>query len=355
MQIFHSEHGLTTRDAIFLPYDRYVVPESIGRAVEEALLSKHPDANYTLSSFNSYERRYSGQHLKRGESLLVYRHGAYGDTLMTTAVMEAIRRRCPEAHIDLYCRPEGAEMWYGVAKVRVWPGYPPFDSARRYTYHLLYENMLENNSEDDQGCAVDDMLQFAGIDPASVPDEEKLPVVVEKDEDVYSPNPQVRVGQKGWGKYIVVQREASNPNRTWPHTGKLLDLLRKELPDYVVFESKPKDPWTPRFRNLIPVVREASLVICPDSSIGHLAAAFPHVPVISLWGLFNPNDRIKYYRNHHPLFVPDVCPHAPCRSHLFTLPAKCKDAPGFDGKSCAALAAITPEMVVEKAQQILNV
>lgn len=183
MQIFHSEHGLTTKDAIFLPYDRYVVPESIGRALEEALLAKHPDAHYTLSSFNSYERRYAGQPMMRGQSLLVYRHGAFGDTLMTTAVLRAIRARCPEVHIDLYCRPEGAEMWHGVANVRAFPGYPPFDAARRYTYHLLYECMLENNSEDDQGCAIDDMLQFAGIDPESVPEEEKLPVVVEKDND----------------------------------------------------------------------------------------------------------------------------------------------------------------------------
>jgi ADP-heptose:LPS heptosyltransferase len=358
MQIFSSEHGLTTQECFFLPYCRYVVPESVGRSLESGLLAKHPDAHYTLSNFNSYERRYAGQPMKRGESLLVYRHGAFGDTLMTTAVIAQIRKRNPYASIDLYCRTEGAEMWGGLA-VRTLPGYPPFDAARHYTHHLLYENMLECNSEDDQGCAVDDMLSFAGIDPASVPDAEKLPVVYPTDKDLEGA-PRIAAP-----RYIVIQRNSSNPNRTYPHALELEARMGKLLPTFVVGDKdeRPVHPtvtdlrgFTKRFRNLIPIVRKASLVVCPDSSVGHLAAAFPEVPVISLWGLFHPNDRAKYYRNHHPLFVPEACPHAPCRSHLFTLPFnQCRDAADWSGTSCAALAAITPEMVEEKAREILAI
>lgn len=357
MKIFHSEHGLTTQDNLFLPYLRYVVPESIGRALENGVTEKHPGCKYGLSDFNSYERRYSGQALKRGESLLVYRHGAFGDTLMATAVIAEIRRRNPAALIDLYCRADGGEMWANVG-VRTFPGYPPFDAVRRYTYHLLYENMLECNSEDDQDCAVDDMLRFAGIDPETVSDESKLPVVVPMETDLQGA-PIIHPD-----RYIVVQRNSSNPNRTYPHAWELEGRLARMLPTFVVGDrdQHPVNPSaidlrgkTPRFRNLIPIVSRASLVVCPDSSVGHLAAAFPAVPVISLWGLFHPNDRVRYYRNHHPLDGFAACPHAPCRTHLFTLPFnQCRDAAEWTGKSCAALGSIRPERIEEKARDILG-
>lgn len=358
MKIFSSEHGLTTPDNLFLPYCRYVVPESMGRSLERGLLEKHPASHYTLSDFNSYERRYAGQPMKRGDSLLVYRHGAFGDTLIATAVVAQIRKRNPHALIDIYCRQGGAEMYHGFG-LRIFPGYPPFDAVRRYTHHLFYENMLECNSEDDQGCAVDDMLAFAGIDPASVPDAEKLPVVHPNDTDADG-SPPIHPE-----RYIVIQRNSSNPNRTYPHAAELEGRLAGLLPTFVVGDKDETAVHpsvidlrgrTARFRNLIPIIHRAALVVCPDSSVGHLAAAFPAVPVISLWGLFHPNDRIRYYRNHHPLFVPEACPHAPCRSHLFTLPFnKCRDAANWSGASCAALAAIRPEMVEEKARELLDV
>lgn len=347
MKIWHSELMLATKDEVFVPFDRYVIPESLAREFERQVLEKNPLVNYTMSDFNSYERRYAGQPLRRGDSLLIYRHGAFGDTLMSTAVVRWIRKQNPEATIDLYCRPEGVEMWHG-AGCRAIPGYPSFDAARRYKYHLLYEKMLENDSEDDQVCAIDNAFAFGGMDPAQIPDADKLPVVVGKEGDGEPPFTEGR-------KHIVIQMNASNPNRTYPWMNEVMALLRQEMPNYWLFPVGD-DKKLARFRNLIPLVRNASLVICPDSSIGHLAAAFPEVPVISLWGLFHPNDRIKYYRNHHPIFLPEACPHAPCRSHLFTLPVpKCHDAPTYDGKSCAALAAIKPEMVVEKARQILGV
>lgn len=365
MHVFQSPYLIQLKDGtVFLPRVRYVVPTGVARNMEESLLHQRPDATYTLSHFNSYERRYAGQQLHKGDSLLLYRHGAIGDTLMTTAVVKVIRDRNPDATIDLYCREQNAELWHGLG-VNVLPGYPPFDAARTYTHHLLFENLLESNSEDDQGCAIDDLFSFAGIDPQSVMDEQKVPVVVEKEEDE-KPRRHGFVGNK----LVVIQWSASNPNRNYPHMLELVKLMCATFPypTHVAVVGDLDGPrWGPevqandlrgetaRFRNLIPIIKHAALVICPDSSVGHLAAAFPSVPVISLWGLFHPHDRVKYYTNHHPMTGFAACPHAPCRSHEFKLPAKCKDAPTSDGTSCAALASITPESIVAKAKELLCV
>jgi hypothetical protein len=299
------------------------------------------DASYRLSHFNSYENRYHGQKLF-GDRLSIYRHGAIGDTLMTTAAVAEIRRRNPDAQIDLYCRPENVDLWYGLG-VNVRPGFPIFDEIRN-DQHLLFENLIECDSEPDQGCAIDAMLNFAGIDPASVADERKVPAVVEREDDYYAGPPSA--------KYVLMQDSASNRNRDYPHTDKVRELLFAMGFQVLVFGRKLK---TPRFRNLIPLIKSAALVICPDSSIGHLAAAFPQVPVISLWGPFSPRDRAKYYANHHPMEARHACPHAPCRTHEYRFPSWCKDAPTFDGSACAALASITPEQIIEKAKELLCV
>ncbi|GAG75174.1 unnamed protein product [marine sediment metagenome] len=81
--------------------------------------------------------------------------------------------------------------------------------------------------------------------------------------------------------------------------------------------------------------------------------------VVSLWGLFDPNDRIKYYPNSYPLTAFDVCPHAPCRDHNFQLPLDyCADAknvlkPLERNHYCPVLEAITPDMVLRKVDEVL--
>lgn len=346
MHIFTSDFSITTKDGTtFFPGVRYVLPDGFARTLERGIIEQRGEgAGYRLSHFNSYERRYHGQQLFEGDTLDIYRHGAIGDTLMTTAVVAEIRRRNPFATINLYTRPGNVDLWHGI-QVNVIPGFPVFDEIRGH-HHLFYENMLEANSEPDQECAVDTMLCFAGIDPESVPAEKKLPLVWDKNDTLrYVPKE----------PYILLQVGASNGNRNYPHSSQLHALLTEAFPGVRVFVLGEHNKL-PKFRDCIPLVRMARLVICPDSSIGHLAAAFPSVPVISLWGLFHPNDRIKYYRNHHPLVGFSACPHAPCRSHEFKLPArKCIHAQAFDGQACAALASITPEMIVVKAKELLCV
>jgi ADP-heptose:LPS heptosyltransferase len=308
---------------------------------------------------------------------------------MVTGVVAYLLHRWPRARIDIYCSPHVMSLWAGLP-VRVLPAPLVFDAAKTYDFHLFYDQMLEQNGEPDQECAYDDLFGYAGL--ADVTDSWKRPRVELLDEDF------AELASFRWpAQWAVVQLQASNPNRTYP-PDQLARFCVRYLQRYpqdeivLVGEDKPvglmlmfenafeaeldladihgKDRTDyylrmrklvgllKSFRSLVPLVARARLVVGPDSSLGHLAAAFPKVPVISLWGLFDPDDRVKYYRNHTPLFFPLVCPHAPCRNHQFKLPQEqCREAlnatPG-EQPWCNALRHIDPETILRTATELFT-
>lgn len=370
----------------FAPFTRYVLPAGPAQTLGGALKAKN--ALHSMSIWNSYHRPFAGQELN-GKRLAIYRHAAYGDQLMVTGIAAYIAHRWPKAQIDVYCAPNVIDLWGGLA-VRAIKAPLTFDAARAYDFHLFYDQMLEENREWDQGCAYDDLFAFAGL--TDVPPFWKRPhAIVLKEDFAELSNFSLP------GPIAVVQLQATNPNRTYPpaqlarfchlflakHRDWSIALVGLDQPTGILlqFENAWEEElslahlhgrhraefavriWKlvgvlQRFRSLVPLVSRAGLVICPDSSIGHLAAAFPAVPVISLWGIFSPDDRVKYYENHRALYFPNACPHAPCRNHEFKLPQeKCREAinatPG-EQVWCNALRAITPEAILAKAREILK-
>lgn len=71
------------------------------------------------------------------------------------------------------------------------------------------------------------------------------------------------------------------------------------------------------------IVGGASLVLGPDSSALHFAAAF-EVPALGFRGPFSPESRTRYYPNQIHLYHPELCPACPCYNYLPELPiGKC--------------------------------
>ena len=110
-----------------------------------------------------------------------------------------------------------------------------------------------------------------------------------------------------------------------------------------------------QWRHLIPLIAEASCVVTPDTGMGHIAAAFPRVPVVSLWGSFSHASRAKYYANHHPMEPKGICPHAPCWTHGNEIPRNlCKDCGGYSEQSthCGVINSIDPDDLVAKVEEV---
>ena len=98
-------------------------------------------------------------------------------------------------------------------------------------------------------------------------------------------------------------------------------------------------------RLLLSIIGAANVVVGPDSSALHVAAAF-EIPAVGLWGPFEPNSRCKYYPRQVHLYHPDLCPQAPCFNYLPELPAmKCPNGP--NQRHCEVYEGIETEEIFE--------
>jgi ADP-heptose:LPS heptosyltransferase len=356
------------------PCCRYVMSDSLFRAVvaglTELALRENPGAEVTegqfvrsFSIFTAYERRYGGQDLN-GRRLAIYRENGFGDNLMITGLTGYLKTQYPSATIDVYALPRVAAAWQGNTDANFLDVCPPFDALRNgYDYHLMCEGLIENDAEPEQLNAYDGLFQFAGIYPKSVPRNFKRPQIFWTPQDIHAESEWAHLGPKE--KAIVWHWNPSGMVRQYPYemARKAIALLAERHPVVVVGDTDGGvEPlgmsnlnihdWlnrTTSFRSILPMIKNSLAVVCPDSSVLHAASAFPDVPVIGLWGPFDPQDRAKYYSNHTPLEAFHVCPSAPCRTQRSALPVdRCRQATNYEEGTgfCSAMAAIEPERIV---------
>ncbi|MEM4720662.1 MAG: glycosyltransferase family 9 protein [Candidatus Methanomethylicaceae archaeon] len=358
---------------LYKPFVRYVVSD-----YEAECLLSGVKVNWQWSSFNPYERRYGGQDLN-GKSVCIYRHTAFGDQLMISAVPKYLKTLYPRSIVHFYCHPNMTELWRGSSFIDggALPIPMELDALRAYDYHILYEGMLENNGEDDQENCYDDFFSFIGL--RDVPDEFKKPFIFMLPTDIeLLPEDAKHLVVRNC-KYVIVHVSPANKNRCYPpqQAKGLVEIFLNDesFKSYSVVLVGKEDAWVrgvfdvfeghsrvinlidrvKNFRGLIPLVQGASAVVCPDSSLLHLAAGLK-VPTVSLWGLFHPNDRAKYYKTDHPIFRKEACKFAPCRNHDFTLPLeKCtKNELWVDGSEyCLALSFITAEKIMKVLKEVV--
>ena len=357
----------------YKPNNRYVV----SNYELDELMYRSPKTVFNWSNFAPYERRYGGQDLN-GKTVCIYRHSAWGDQLIASALPRYLKALYPEATIHMYCHPKVLSLWKANTFVSgsAIPLPIPFDAVKHvYDYHIFLEGMLEADSERDQENCYDSMFSFCGF--RDVPPHYKRPHIFPLPSDYEFFN-----SLNMPSKFILYHVAPNNFNRCYP-VDKGVALVKRMvktfgvpvvaigsferkyahyvdlfsgIPNVINVVGKCRD-----FRDVIPFIERSSLLICPDSSIMHMAACFPHVPVISLWGLFDPSDRIKYYPNSYPIFNKDVCPVAPCRCHDFELPlTDCVNAVNVVNKTdvswCPVLDSISVDDIIRVIvdRQLLN-
>lgn len=374
MKIVMLDRLVKTDSGYFKPFTRYVISDF----ELNVLLEGTPNTNWKWSSFNAWNRPCGGRDLN-GKSLLIYRHNAWGDQLIASAIPRYLKTLYPYSKIHMYCHPEVLPLWLGNVFLEgsAIPLPIPFEATQRYDCHAFFEGMLEGNSEPDQNCCYDDFFGTMGY--LDVPAKFKKPYILPQPEDYADCDKMMKkLGITSKAPYMVYHISPANKNRCYPPQKGLafLKMFKEQYPEMSVYVVgyDPKGEYTialnelacynllgktETFRTLVPIVERASLLVCPDSSIMHLAAAFD-VPTISLWGLFHPNDRAKYYVNHYPIFHgTEACPYSPCRDRNFQLPlVNCKDAwPSRKREGieyCFGLSKIEPEEIMTLVERVIN-
>ena len=177
---------------------------------------------------------------------------------------------------------------------------------------------------------------------------------------------------KGQAPIILWQVAATSNIRSYPpeNTQKAMELILAKTnaniimaghPGQIALYPAPDDAriklYADGIEGLIALCRALSglktVVVCPDSVLGHIATAYPSIPVISLWSSFAPQDRVGTYPTHRPIYNPVKC--SPCRSHEQSGNPKnytgcpftaCKDY-------CAGLRAIAPERILAAIKEVI--
>jgi ADP-heptose:LPS heptosyltransferase len=258
---------------------------------------------------------------------------------------------------------------------------PVWRSSGRPFFHgaFFFESVSEWDNDSEQSNVYDRLFSMAGVEPSRVPAKFKRPIFSLQTEDINKRLDWLRqvgaaVNKDLSNGYIFLQIQATNKVRSMP--ASLAERTLAALNEFAVDRKLPilcggSAPFSPEIAGLIAktpmavnvattmnnlrlfgsIVGGASLVLGPDSSALHFAAAF-EVPALGFWGPFSPKSRTRDYPNQIHLYHPDLCPSSPCSNYLPELPiGKCPR--GAAQTSCEVYEGISYEEIAGALDNLL--
>lgn len=106
----------------------------------------------------------------------------------------------------------------------------------------------------------------------------------------------------------------------------------------------------PSLRELWALATRAKVIVAPDSLMVHVAGCMD-IPCVGLWGLTAPGNRVRYYKNHAPVWKREACPFSPCFGYAGTFPKYCPPRP--NRAVCEVLGAIAPQDVIDQIKNFI--
>ncbi len=168
------------------------------------------------------------------------------------------------------------------------------------------------------------------------------------------------------GKYLLVHPAVKKKNDAWSaeYYAAVLNTVSRHYSISVVLSCGPGQesqlqaiekhldaPADARFasglslRLFMALIESSSVLLCPDSSPMHIAAAFKK-PMVALFGSISPEKWSYHYNEYHKVYVEEM----PCR-------ASCTPAhmlpECFEGRSPCQMQ-ITPKMVLQELEPLLQ-
>lgn len=277
-----------------------------------------------------------------GKNVLFYRGRGIGDEIMMTALPKYFTEVLG-ANCFVLCQPVHEQVWAFNEYLTGNPIMPPvhLDAISRhegkpfFDFAYFLESVTEWDTESDQTNVYDTLYRMVGIDPATVNSVHKRPHLKLDRLDVMAREKWYEDFRKRYPLadlsrgYIFYQARASHLVRTLPpeRAFEILQTLRDTgLPVLVVDDAALsgrvqfacRTPgiydiagMIPHLRLYIALIANAKLLVGPDSSGIHVAAAFG-TPAISFWGAYSPPMRIKHYPDQVGIYHGELCKNSPC-------------------------------------------
>ena len=295
----------------------------------------------------------------RDWKLLVIRAGGAGDVLFSTPTLRELKKLLPNSFIGYATSSRHPWLLTGNPNVSEVMPYPvAVDGIAKYDHILNLEGVIENNSEIH---AVDLIAQAAGIPLEN----HQLDYRIAPERLALAEKAIPREGRLR----VAVQVKASAACRTYPP--RLLDEVISGLMDLniqCVMIAEPKslkipDSWFPMVINLgatakplrwedsIAIAATADCFLTPDSSMHAFGAALG-IPVVSLWGSFNPDIRVIAGAMNEVIRGRGVCPMAPCSHHTGCGEQWPVGGPCSKSGVCDELASIKPDTIIREVERM---
>lgn len=312
-----------------------------------------------------------------GGATAVYRAGAIGDAIITTAFVNYLVQESGGT-VDIYAPARNLTFFAGLG-AKMLPLPCTLEAWDSYDAHLPTDDLFSGQvGATKLGTGAGNCYQRI-YEWMGVWDEKNLDkiipycrpklYVVEPDHDELKSMQKWPLPQP----YFAYHVSSSGPTRTYPprqgqeavlalleaypkHHAVIIGLDNSN--NFAVNHPRVVDLFntTKQVRSLFPVISGAEFVVAPDSSVNHMAAGLD-TACVSLWGSYHPDDRATYYPKNVSVFKPDTCPHSPCRPHAGLPQGKCKDASNKTPKTqywCNALRNITAEDIVLAAAKAME-
>lgn len=302
--------------------------------------------------FREIYNPYKGQDLS-GRKVLALRHGGGGDILFMTTGLKELKKKFSSSKLSVAIgeqyiplaenEPEIEKIFSIPIKLEEW---------EQFHYHLIFENIIENNPFAREYNAYDLFLMQMGLDIKEIPPERKIPTISSpldlaiKEYLLYSPI-----------KKVGIQVEASSPIRNYPiynyaEVGKILEAKNYEIYlfgsqkqedsiKYIASQLKNPKIIMGELRDAIMTTRFMDYFIAPDSMFIHIAGALG-VPVIGIYGPFHSSLRMKYFKNSVGIDAKTAC--SPCFLHGHNPCPKGNPSPCFS--------LITPKVIMKAFEEI---
>lgn len=296
--------------------------------------------------------------------LIKRRLGGIGDVIMTTPLLKAIKNLIPHCEL-IYA----TDIKYSEGALKDVVEHCPYvdivvqngtvrDSDYDYSVDVTSTGLNRERSGTIPPNRIDMFAEEAGVDIREDPTpvyeltEKEIEQGLKELEEIINSKKNKDL------KIIAIQARSNDNRRCWPidHVQELLDILsNKEGYRVLLFDwGSDIKRWKKNNNNTFLIfdkklnetarlIKQADVVVCPDSSMLHLAGAL-NKKTVTIFGPIPPESRINYYQNASAIQL-DL----PCKNCWYS--PRCRKNSGM---TLACLTGITPEMVEAEVEKKLS-
>jgi len=350
-------------------------------------LASHVDTMSEFANSNKYKPLRRGENIM-GKRVLVdrYRHRGIGDLLFMTGPMAWLRQITGNnVTLDVYALAERGAVYADnphISNRSPLCGPILYDDLDNYAAHWFVDAATEFDESPDQLNVYDALYRTMDVDPATVDDRFKRPVVSLNQADTRALDAfywrtfqDSRVDLRSTPYYVLAPLSHATL-RTLPYSVwlEVADKLSQKYPVLVI--GAPQEGRTPvagmalsqftaalgqlrgagrpivdcigstPLRLSMAIVAQARALGCLDSGMLYVAQAF-RTPAVSVWGTHDPRVRLGYDKQYmdSAVFRKEQCPNAPCFAYSRFPHHKC---PGGESQSMCEVLRVTASDILDK-------